>query len=874
MKRPVVKRPVAKKPAVDDVVDTPAELVDELRDQREERDERMATNLGRKAELVKLAKDEGKWGAYRVFCQFRLGYFAFLVLMVILMFSFTFLMEIFFTIFLPSARSAEHYTTRAIILLAVLPFALILLSYTFEEASRLFMDAIDKSEGSLSKFRLALTVVVHFLRHRKEMPDDRLHKKLTKAYGGLNEDAAAWQHVVDGCKSLPRLFMGLFTDDPFDDKDKETEDAVRDELEQEFQEGQEKGMTLWQRPSEGTARSRWKKAIGAAKTSVIFGRTRFDGPPLDFSTLVIVDIFCPFLFEVVTIWTFIISLLSTLSPMEAFLDYIQTGFYALAFYLVVWMVCHFWSSRNRKMREFVSNYRRRRRELKRALQDIENERKSEQLWLVDIGFRAYEYFTSLFFTLVRLVGGVCCKKTIQKEVAKEEMQPLTANPSVSYSTAGGKPKPEDANETEEAVEGRNAIKDIKDRVLSWNPWTKFSYSRRLWILIPIVLVSAMISFSAFYIGWAIMGLCLILMAYTIQGRFPQIFGTAFRAFITSFVILSYIFFSSTWAVGTFVHGGDFLVYPPANSEWNPKMQTVSLDTVSTTFNTSQVNVSSANTWGAFAQYPVCTLELGTLDIVDFALIADAIYGYNTSVQLEAFAQRFNGTELGDWEYVTRNNETTSHQVWAELYFPSINMTVVAVRGTASATDALEDLHFWFGVSIMQAVNVFVPFLKQLPTTFVVQMLSMNLLNRIMPPPVYTELVDHVVELKKRVGNNLVITGHSLGGAMAAMVGAKTKTPAVSFSGPGLTYTRGRFDISPEDIRDYVLTIKPRRDLVPQVDELAGMVQEIECRRTNPLACHSTVTHMCELYASCGDKRNRDWSYATECETYVQGTPIQ
>jgi len=339
--------------------------------------------------------------------------------------------------------------------------------------------------------------------------------------------------------------------------------------------------------------------------------------------------------------------------------------------------------------------------------------------------------------------------------------------------------------------------------------------------------------------------------------FWQIFGLTFKSFITFFVFLSFVFFSSTWAIGTFVQGGDFFVYPPTAQ---------SLAATATPF-----AIKSHAHWTKVAEYPVCALDMESLDIVDFALIADAIYGWNTAVQVKSFTQRFNGTELGDWEYVSRNNEDAGHQVWAELYFPTINMTVIAVRGTATATDALEDLHYWFGAVVMQAANIFVPFLKQLPTEFIVEMLSMTFFRAIMPPPVYSELLDHVKTVRKRVGGDrLVLTGHSLGGAMAAMVGAKTHTPAVSFSGPGLLYSRGRFDLDDESIRDYVLTIKPRRDIVPQVDELGGMVQEIECRRDNPLACHSTVTHMCELYAACGDKRKRDWSHATQCQEYFHG----
>ncbi|POM62213.1 hypothetical protein PHPALM_28663 [Phytophthora palmivora] len=763
-------------------------------------DDRMATQAERRAELQKLSSEENEWTLYRTLCQFRLGYFSFLVLMCILMFSVTFLMEIFFAIFLPSARMDPYFTVRSIVLLAFLPFALIFLSYCFEESSRLFLDAIDTREGSLANFRLSLCVCIHYMRHWREMPDDRMEREQFDAFRGDDEDHEAWTRFVSWITAGPRYLLStIYTNDPFDDKNKESEDEKRFELELLFQrqQSEESGHKhssrfLRHRSSSSSSSSsdgsrspsaRWKRAFQAASTTVKFNTTHFDGPPLDFSTLVITDVLCPFVFEVITLWTFMVSLLANMSPLAAFLDYIQCGFYMQAIYLGVWMICHFCSARNRKMREFVSNYRRRYRDMQRELLEMENEKRAEHLWLLSIGFRAVEQFQTSFFTFVEAMFEF-----------------------------GGK-----------------------------------------------IRANAMISFYAFYAGWGIMGICLILLGDTIQAKFPQIFGLTFKSFITFFVILSFVFFSSTWAIGTFVHGGDFFVYPPTAESLAASATPLAMKT------------SSPMHWTKVAEYPVCAIDLESLNIVDFALIADAIYGWNTAVQVKSFTQRFNGTDLGDWEYVSRNNEAAGHQVWAELYFPTINMTVIAVRGTATATDALEDLHYWFGVSIMQAANIFIPFLKQLPSQFVVEMLSMNFLRAIMPPPVYSELLDHVTVVRKRVGGDrLVLTGHSLGGAMAAMIGAKTHTPAVSFSGPGLLYSRGRFDVDDESIRDYVLTVKPRRDIVPQVDELGGMVQEIECRRDNPLACHSTVTHMCELYAACGDKRKRDWSKATQCNEYFHG----
>lgn len=194
------------------------------------------------------------------------------------------------------------------------------------------------------------------------------------------------------------------------------------------------------------------------------------------------------------------------------------------------------------MREFVSNYRRRYRDMQRELLEMENEKRAEHLWLVSIGFRAVEQFQTSFYTFVEAAfefGGrcrdTCCpwrsSATSETIASNEERQPLNSGDETQYVqadttaeaiTEGTCDPVRDANETQEALEGKQRIHKIGEHIHEMNLWAKFSYERRLRILWPIVVFSAIISFYAFYLGWGIMGICLILLGDTIQAKFPQV----------------------------------------------------------------------------------------------------------------------------------------------------------------------------------------------------------------------------------------------------------------------------------------------------------------------------------------------------------------
>uniref|UniRef100_K3WJS7 Fungal lipase-type domain-containing protein n=1 Tax=Globisporangium ultimum (strain ATCC 200006 / CBS 805.95 / DAOM BR144) TaxID=431595 RepID=K3WJS7_GLOUD len=841
-------------------------------DHVDQNDQNMATTEGRLEELHAYYRSNSWLRIYRTLCQFRFGYFAFLVVMIIVMFSFTMLMEFFFAIFLPSARYDDYYIARSIGLVISIPPVLFFLSYFYEESTRLFTDAIDKTDGSLPNFRLALAVVIHYLRHRKEMQDPRAAERGSQDGEGNGESG--------GIAGLRNTILMTAKDDPFVDVDKEEEDLAW-ERQQELEEVAEREAAAapLTAPQTTNAMNRWKRVKAAVTATLLIKKVEYEGPAIDISTFVIVDLICPVLFEIATMLALILEFLVSWSPTKAFTAYVQMGFWALSVYLVMWVVAHFWSSRNRKMRVLVSNYRRRRRMLRRAINELERHKRAEHLWLLDVGFRFYHHVGQRMNPMMWIKQRVDRNKNTKQtnDGATAGTTTILDHPyqSSSVQTDDVLIHVQDASRDEVAAAENEAsstktpvtfaerlqnVREARARLRSRNPWYRLSYSKQAIILLVLVILSAIWSIWSFLTGWPIMGIFLIMLASVIQRRFPQIFGSGFRHFVKAFVFLSFVFFSSTFLIGTFVSGGTFKLGPFMNgTEAAVVLTKTTADSVSSS--TLALGVPHA------AEYPACTIDYDGLTVLDFALIADAAYGSTTETQKDALENRFNGTALGNWTYVARNNESTDHQVWMELYFAEINMTVIAVRGTASAADALEDLHYWFGITIMQAVNIFMPFLKQLPRAFVVNLLSMRLLTSIMPEPVYVPMLKHVREVRQRVGDNLVITGHSLGGAMAAVVGAKTKTRAVSFSGPGLLYSRGRFDVEASDIRDTVLTFKPRKDIVPRVDELGGMVQELRCKRNSPMQCHSSTTHICELYLSCGDERRRNWSVNKECIEY-------
>jgi lipase ATG15 len=207
------------------------------------------------------------------------------------------------------------------------------------------------------------------------------------------------------------------------------------------------------------------------------------------------------------------------------------------------------------------------------------------------------------------------------------------------------------------------------------------------------------------------------------------------------------------------------------------------------------------------------------------------------------------------------------------------VTLIAIRGTdvGRLQDLMENVKLYAEPVIFAILSNVFPSIRHWPsstTSAVIQGLyDLNSFFGLQgEAEYYRPLVRRVLQLTA-AGRQVALTGHSLGGGLARIVGSLTGQPSVSFNPPGLALSHAKYSLrSPEMPGGYLrlsnaegalhhqsVAVITEFDIIPSLDQQVGLVQRILCddhAKSHHNACHLLEGQICHLLEHCGDSRGR------------------
>ena len=266
-------------------------------------------------------------------------------------------------------------------------------------------------------------------------------------------------------------------------------------------------------------------------------------------------------------------------------------------------------------------------------------------------------------------------------------------------------------------------------------------------------------------------------------------------------------------------------------------------------------------------YGICGIDFWGLNVIDYALFSMMSYVGDPKETERTVKELF----PRDWK-IAVHAESQEDQFWTEFNVNNAT-TVIAVRGSEfwRVSDYLEDLRMWTEPVAKSMLTLAFPTVRAWSpkTTAMVFDAYQEFLAFIGIPDdlqyKYQRLLAYVENRKFQPGRNVVLTGHSLGGGIASIVGAIASLPTVTFLSPGMYQTASKFFYHSskhnrqlaERVHNQSVAIQVENDFVGKyLDSHAGLVQTITCSVDHlaPLTCHLIDNSICNLVRHCKDPR--------------------
>lgn len=291
------------------------------------------------------------------------------------------------------------------------------------------------------------------------------------------------------------------------------------------------------------------------------------------------------------------------------------------------------------------------------------------------------------------------------------------------------------------------------------------------------------------------------------------------------------------------------------------------------------------------RYAICDMKPGGFSMLDYALMAELAYFDcdRKEAMDEVLDQFFPPSPVSGLPFFPAKLKNKLHVVvppeeyrsesfahFIEIRKEDTDISVVAVRGTnlMRPGDFIEDVKIWTEPVVFTLLSAVFPTVRIWPDSIasaVIEWLHTALqlfgLESSTGLHYHLLLLDYVQKLK-REGRHVIVTGHSLGGGLAQVVGLLAGVQSVCFSPPGIGRSYQKFQHSSgaagvglgmrRKLHGQSVAIVHEHDVVPTIDTQVGLVQTIYCgsERKSLMACHMIEATVCELVNNCGDPRGR------------------
>lgn len=243
---------------------------------------------------------------------------------------------------------------------------------------------------------------------------------------------------------------------------------------------------------------------------------------------------------------------------------------------------------------------------------------------------------------------------------------------------------------------------------------------------------------------------------------------------------------------------------------------------------------------------ICLLNPKGVSLIDYALFAQLAYLDPLSEDWKIVRESF----FADWKEVGIDGVANYY----EFYNQETNLTVIAIPGTGmlKLKDWAQDIDIFAESAVMAFFSQFTPFLSWWRSLVNPELLQLGRFVETLLPydrdRFYHTIAMNATKAAMMKGDVMVV-GHSLGGAIAKMVSGLLNVSAVSVSGPGISEIAEKLNFQQENF----INLISDDDIVAHVGTHSGLIAKFPCpfAKRNPTKCHLPIVALRWLIDRCG-----------------------